>query len=188
MFEAPAKLLLGLLTGVVFGFLLQKGQVAKHSVVVRQLVLRDWTVAKVMGVAIAVGAVGVYALVAAGISHTSVKPAQMGGILAGAVCFGVGLAVLGHCPGTTVAAVGEGRKDALAGLAGMMVGAAVFVAGYPALHDLQRAVADLGKATWPSVTGTSPWPWILALGAVVTGLVALDRHRGHSTHVGHFSR
>ena len=58
MFDSPGKQILGLLTGVVFGFLLQKGQVAKHAVIVGQLLFRDWTVAKIMGTAVAVGTVG----------------------------------------------------------------------------------------------------------------------------------
>ena len=177
MFDTPSKLLLGLATGVVFGFLLQKGQVTKPSIIVKQLLLRDWTVAKIMGTAIAVGALGVFAMVALGWTELSVKPAHLGGILIGALCFGVGLAVLGYCPGTTIAAVGEGRRDALAGLAGMGVAAVAFVAGYPFIKDLQHAIADWGKATWPSVTHTSPWPWVIAIAASLAALYAFDRRR-----------
>lgn len=36
MFDSPKKLLLGLATGIVIGVLLQKGQVAKYSVIVGQ--------------------------------------------------------------------------------------------------------------------------------------------------------
>lgn len=177
MFESPTRLLLGLVTGIVFGVLLQKGHAAKHSVIVGQLVFRDWTVVKIMGTAVAVGAVGMYALVAAGVTQVDVKPAEMGGVLLGALCFGVGLAVLGYCPGTTVAAAGEGKRDAVAGIAGMLVGAGAFVATATRLRGLQRAVADWGKATWPSVTGTSPWLWVVGVAAAAGAVYALDRWR-----------
>ena len=59
MFEEPVKLLLGLITGIVFGFLLQKGQVAKFQAILGQLLLKDLTVLKIMATAIAVGAIGV---------------------------------------------------------------------------------------------------------------------------------
>lgn len=72
MFDTPLKLALGLGTGVVFGFLLQKAQVAKYRVILGQLLLRDWTVAKTMLTAVAVGAVGVYALVAAALAMRAV--------------------------------------------------------------------------------------------------------------------
>jgi hypothetical protein len=69
VFDAPDKLLLGLVTGVVFGVLLQKGRVAKFPVIVGQFLLKDWTVAKIMGTAVVVGAVGVYALAGASARH-----------------------------------------------------------------------------------------------------------------------
>lgn len=169
MFDSPGKLALGLLTGLVFGFVLQKSRASKHSVIVGQLLLRDWTVAKIMGTAIAVGSVGVYALVAAGMTTPAIKPVQLGGILTGAALFGVGLALLGYCPGTTVAAAGEGRRDALAGIAGMLVGAAAFVVGWRHLEPVQKGIVDAGAVTWAAITGTPTWPWVLGL-ALAGGL------------------
>ncbi len=55
MFDSPEKLLLGLLTGIAFGVLLQKGRVAKFAVIVGQFLLKDWTVVKIMGTAVVVG-------------------------------------------------------------------------------------------------------------------------------------
>ena len=43
MFDSPLKLLLGFITGLAFGVFLQKGRVAKHSVIVGQLILRDFS-------------------------------------------------------------------------------------------------------------------------------------------------
>ncbi|MGK2904831.1 MAG: YeeE/YedE family protein, partial [Desulfuromonadales bacterium] len=34
--------------GLAFGFLLQKGGVGKYNVLIGQLLLQDWTVAKIM--------------------------------------------------------------------------------------------------------------------------------------------
>jgi uncharacterized protein len=169
MFDTPDKLLLGLFSGLIFGFLLQKGRVAKYHVIVGQLLLRDATVIKIMGAAIVVGAIGVYALVGAGWASLHVKPLLLGGILLGAVLFGIGLSVLGYCPGTSVTACGEGRRDAMVGVAGMLTGAAVFVFAFPALQPLIRAGGDHGKMTLASATDASPWLWItlLAVGLAV---------------------
>ena len=176
MFDSPDKLLLGLATGVVFGFLLQKGRVAKFPVIVGQFLLRDWTVVKIMGTAVVVGAVGVFALVAAGHAGLHVKPLLLGGVLSGGVLFGVGLAVLGYCPGTTVAACGEGRRDAVAGLLGMFAGAFGFVAAWPALQPVINGLGDAGKVTLPDLTGTSPWLWVGGL-AALGGVAALTFRR-----------
>ena len=163
MFDSPEKLALGLLTGIVFGFLLQKGRVAKFEVIVGQFLFKDWTVVKTMGTAVVVGAVGVYALVLADMASLHVRPALLGGVLTGAVCFGIGMAVLGYCPGTSIAGCGEGRRDAMVGVAGMFAGAALFVAMFPTLQPLINGLGNLGEVTLPDVTSTSPWMWVSAL-------------------------
>jgi uncharacterized membrane protein YedE/YeeE len=181
MFDAPWKLALGLATGIMFGFLLQKGQVAKYQVIMGQLLLKDWTVAKIMGTAVLVGSVGVYALVEGDLASLHIKPALLGGVLTGAVLFGIGMAVLGYCPGTSVAACGEGSRDAMFGVLGMLVGAGVFVALYSALQPLIHALADWGKLTLPEVFGVSPWLVIgglVAVGVLVIWL-AKSRPRRH---------
>ena len=180
MFDSPERLLLGLFTGILFGILLQKGRVAKFSVIVGQFILRDWTVAKVMGTAIAVGSVGVYALVTSGHATLHIKPFLLGGVLLGGVCFGIGMAVYGYCPGTGVAACGEGKPDAMVGVLGMLTGALIFVATYPLLQPIISGLGNMGKMTLPEMTGTSPWLWIAGiLGGGIT-LTALMCCRGTS--------
>lgn len=169
MFDTPGKLLLGLVTGFAFGFLLQKGRVAKYEVILGQLLMRDWTVAKIMLTAIAVGAVGVYGMHALGWVGLHVKPLQLGGIVVGALLFGIGMAVLGYCPGTSVAACGEGRRDAIVGAAGMLTGALVYVLAYPVLRPLIQA-GNYGALTVQQATGTSPWFWVAALLVIVLGV------------------
>jgi len=162
MFEPVPRLLLGLFTGVLFGFLLQKGRVAKYRVIVGQFLLRDWTVVKVMGTAVVVGAAGIYLLRPLDFASLHVKPVMLGGVLLGGALFGIGMGLLGYCPGTCVAACGEGRKDAVAGIVGMLLGAVVFVFGYPWLTGLMQW-GDMGELVFPSVTGTSPWLWVAVL-------------------------
>ena len=162
MFDAPEKLILGLATGIVFGFLLQKGRVAKFDVIVGQLLLKDATVVKIMATAVAVGSVGVYALVSMGYATLHIKPALLGGVLLGGLLFGIGLAVLGYCPGTGVAASGAGQRDAMVGVAGMLSGATVYVLGYPNLKPVIESIADWGKVTLPqgrwAVIPAACWP------------------------------
>ncbi len=163
MFEGPEKLLLGLLSGILFGFLLQKGRVAKFRVIVGQFLLKDWTVVKVMLTAVAVGAVGVWAMLALGLTTLHIKPAAFGGVVAGGLLFGAGMAIFGYCPGTSVAACGEGRRDAMVGVVGMLVGAFIYVVAYPALQGLITGFGDWGKVTVADVTGLSPWIFVAAI-------------------------
>jgi uncharacterized protein len=175
MFESVDKLALGLITGLMFGFLLQKGRVAKFEVIIGQFLLRDWTVVKTMGTAVVVGAIGVYALIAADVATLHVKPALLGGVLIGAVCFGIGMAIFGYCPGTSIAGCGEGRRDAMVGVAGMLVGAAVYVAAYPWLQPLIKGWGNWGEITLADATHTSPWVWIAGLAFIGLAAFLADR-------------
>ena len=174
MFDEPIKLALGLVTGILFGVLLQKGQAAKYQVIMGQLFLKNWTVVKIMLTAVVVGSIGVWALVNMGYATLHVKPAALGGVLLGGALFGSGLAIFGLCPGTSVAACGEGHRDAVFGVLGMFAGALAYVAFYPSLQAVSKSLPDWGKVTLPEVTGTSPWLWIaglIVIGAVVAWLL-----------------
>lgn len=148
---STGKRVLGLATGLAFGALLQRGRLSRHEVILKQLLLDDGYVVKTMATAVAVAALGLYALERKGITQKDVKPMKVGGITLGAVLFGSGLAVAGYCPGTSVAALGEGRRDALATVLGMLAGAGAFVALYPRVAPIIEAGGDLGKRTVPSV-------------------------------------
>lgn len=180
MFEPIGRLALGLLTGIVFGVLLQKGRVAKYRVILGQFLLKDWTVLKIMGTAVVVGALGIYALLPTGAVALHVKPLEWGGILIGGLCFGAGMATLGYCPGTGVAACGEGRQDAYVGVLGMLVGAGLYVAVYPSLTAFLQRFGGEGKITLPEITGTSPWIWIAGLIVIATAVMLLLRRRHES--------
>ena len=163
MFDPVWKLALGLLTGMIFGLLLQKGKVAKFHVIVNQFLFRDWTVVKIMGTAVIVGSIGVYALLAVDAVSLHIKPLIWFGVVVGGICFGVGMAIFGYCPGTSVAACGEGRRDAVAGVFGMLLGAGLYVVIFPQLSALRSRWGDAGKITIPQWTATSPWLWISAI-------------------------
>jgi uncharacterized protein len=176
--DSPSKLALGLGTGVVFGTLLQKARIGRYDTIVDQLLLRDFTVAKVMATANVVGAAGVYALVHKGRAALDIKPLRPVALVVGGVMFGSGLAMLGYCPGTSLAAVGAGQRDAIAGVLGMLAGAALFVRVFPRIEPALEA-GDRGKVTLPKATRTSPWPWIAGMAAaVVAATVAGDVFRG----------
>lgn len=187
LMESPARLLLGLVTGIVFGVLLQKARVAKYRVIVGQFLLRDWTVLRVVATAIIVGGAGVYLMRDLGMVTLHIKPTLVAGILVGGVLFGFGMALLGYCPGTSMAAMGEGRRDAAAGVLGMLAGAFIHVALYTFWRPLVYGGPNLGEQTLATATRSNPWLWValIALGGVLAHAVVMKRevwHRGvHKT-------
>ena len=162
-----AQLVLGLVTGIVFGFLLQKGQVTEYGVILGQLLLTDFTVVKVMLTAVLVGMIGVYAMKSLGAARLHCRMGSVGATVAGGLVFGAGFATLGYCPGTAAAAVGAGAMDALVGMVGMVAGAGLFARIYP---RLDRTILNRGKfpaVTIPELLHLPPWVVVVAVAILI---------------------
>ena len=145
------QLALGLLFGLAFGFLLQKGGVAKYHVLIGVLLLEDFTVIKVMLSAIVVGMIGVFALYALGLVKLHIKPTRYAANILGGLMFGVGFALLSYCPGTGAAALGQGNFDALAGVLGLMAGSYLYAESSGCLGRTVLKWGDRGKLMLPGV-------------------------------------
>jgi uncharacterized membrane protein YedE/YeeE len=161
---------LGLATGVLFGFLMQKGRVLRFDKQVGAMLLKDMTIIKFMLSAILTGMIGVLVLSNEGFISISHKPMNLGAVLMGGVLFGAGWAVMGFCPGTSIGALGEGRWHAIFAAAGMIAGAALYAELYPVLKQSVLAWKDFGKIGLPEVTGVSQWVIAAALWACVIAL------------------
>ena len=165
-------LLYGLVTGILFGFFLQKGRVLRYDKQLGALRLMDMTIVKFMLSTVLVGMVGVYILKDLGLVKLSVKPTNLGANIIGGLIFGAGWGLLGYCPGTSAGALGEGRWDSLWGILGMLVGAAVFAEVYPALKTSILTWGKLGKITLPQVLGVNHW---VIVPIFIVGALALFR-------------
>ncbi len=164
-----STLVYGLITGIIFGFLLQKGRVIRYDKQVGALLLEDMTIVKFMFTTILVGMVGVYLLKDLGLVKLAVKPTVLGGNIIGGLVFGAGWALLGYCPGTSLGAVGEGRWDGIWGILGMLVGAALFSEAYPGLKNSVMKWGVYGKITIPEILGINHW--VVAAVLVAAGIL-----------------
>ena len=171
-------LIYGLITGILFGFLLQRAQVLRYDKQLGALRLLDMTIVKFMLSSVLVGMIGVYVLKDLGLTALSVKPTVLGGNIIGGLIFGIGWALLGYCPGTSLGALGEGRWDGLWGILGMLAGAALFAEVYPTLKATILTWGDYGKITLPEVLGINHWFLILlfVIGGIL--LFRLFEHKG----------
>src|SRR3990172_7488734 len=134
----------GLVTGMIFGFLLQKGRVLRFDKQIGALRLIDATIFKFMGSSVLVAMVGVYLLRDLGLAQLDLLPTVLSKNIAGGLLFGVGWALLGYCPGTSAGALGEGRWDALFGALGMVLGAVIMGELYSAAKEATPWRGDFG--------------------------------------------
>lgn len=151
--NGPKQLVLGLIFGIVFGFLLQKGGVAKYDILLGALFLTDFTVMKIMLTAIAVGMIGIFSMHGLGLVQLHVKPTRYAANIIGGLIFGIGFALLGYCPGTGAAALGQGNYDAIAGIMGLLAGSYLYaeLSGY--LDSTILKWGNRGRIMLPDLMG-----------------------------------
>ena len=173
---AAPKLLAGVVFGLAFGFLLQKGGVGKFNILIGQLLLQDWTVAKIMLTAIVVGMAGVFALHHFAQVNLHIKPTRIGSNIIGGLLFGAGFALMGYCPGTAAAALGQGSWDALFGMAGLVAGSWIFAEFSASLKMTLEKWGDLGKVLLPDLLHVPRGVFVVIFAVLLTvGLFALER-------------
>ena len=170
---AAPKLLAGVIFGLAFGFLLQKGGVGKFHILIGQLLLQDFTVAKVMLTAIVVGMIGVFTLHHFAQVNLHIKPTRIGANIIGGLVFGAGFALMGYCPGTAAAALGQGSWDALFGMTGLVAGSWIFAELSGWTKRTIEKWGDLGKVLLPDLLRVPRGVFVVGFAVVLTTLLVL---------------
>lgn len=170
-----AKLLLGLFSGMAFGFVIQRVGATDPDRMTRAHLMLDADIPRFMLAAVALSALGLFGLQAAGVGRTMVLPTSLVATGLAAVIFGIGWGLCGYCPGTTWAAVGEGRLDAFFALVGGLAGAAVFAHLHERLIPLLYDPTNLGQLTVTDVVGNRALALVVVLIALVAGIYLIGR-------------
>jgi hypothetical protein len=166
----------GLLMGIVFGFALEKSRVFEPGIIVGQMKLRNWIMLKVFLTAVATGAVVLAFLNGFGFVKLQPKAALYAADIVGGLILGAGIALAGACPGTTLAQIGVGYRDAIFTLLGGLFGAVAFSYAQPWLAT--SLIGTGPKLIFTDLAGIPYWQGALALAAVMTViLVLMERAR-----------
>jgi hypothetical protein len=174
-----AQIVLGLLFGIMFGFLLQKGGVTDYNVITGQLLLTDYTVVKLMLSAVIVGMIGFHLLKHFGYVQSHAAEGSIGSNVIGGLIFGVGFALLGYCPGTVAGAVGTGALDALfGGMVGLLVGAGFFAEMYPMIKSRILTWGKFPAVTVPEFLHLNVWIVIILMEVFMIGFLVLLEYFG----------
>ena len=122
-------LIFALVTGIMFGFLLERAGFGNARKLVEQFYFTDMRMMKVLFTAIITAMLGIFWLsyfqvldiTQIYINGTYLWPQILGGVL-----FGFGFVICGLCPGTSCVAAFTGKLDGIAVLAGMFAGIILF--------------------------------------------------------------
>jgi len=167
-FGEGTSLILAVLIGIGFGFLLERAGFGSARKLVSQFYLNDLAVFKVMFTAIVTAMVGVTLLAWVGwldLSMVYMVPTYLLPQIAGGLILGAGFVIGGYCPGTSVAATATGRIDGLVYGLGLFAGMFVFAELFPWLKGFYEYGA--GEAI------TIPEAFGLSRGVVVGAVVAM---------------
>ena len=176
-------ILLGLATGIVFGFALEKSRVFEPGIIVGQMQFRSFIMLKIFLAAVVTGLVALAVLNGAFGVKLYLKPLLLKADLIGGLILGIGIAISGACPGTTLAQIGAGYRDAFSTLAGGIAGAICYGYLEPPITAFFAEKGD--KISFDKLLGLPFWLTALLLAALLAaGLMALKRWRPWADEVG----
>src|SRR5258705_10666512 len=157
-------------TGVVFGFVLQRGGFCLTRAISNAALAGDTAILRAYVLALLVAMAGVQVILTFELVAIPVRQLHWLSNLVGGALFGVGMILSGGCSGSTWYRVGEGAVGAGVILFGFAIGATTVAVGAldPLRRALQRPVITTGPGAAPTlanVTGLSPWIVIAVLAA-----------------------
>jgi len=166
----------GLLSGVLFGYVLENAGFASPRKLTAQFRLTDWSVFKVMFTAVIVAAIGLYGAMALGLMQSNgiyIPTTFFWATLTGGALIGAGMAVGGYCPGTSTVALASGRLDGLLFMTGMVIGTGLFAQVFEPIKDFYLAAAGPRGQTLTQLFGLPAWAVIAVLIMIAVGGFAL---------------
>lgn len=167
-------IIIGLATGIVFGFALEKSRVFEPGVIIGQMQLRNFLMLKIFLAAVVTGLVVLAVLNGLFGVKLHLKPLLWRADLIGGLILGVGIVLSGACPGTSLAQIGAGYRDAWFIVVGGVAGATAY--GYLDA-PIMALLAETGdKVAIDQLVGAPFWVAALALAALlVVLLVVIER-------------
>lgn len=177
-------ILTGLSMGVVFGVALEKSRIFEPGVILGQFQLRNFIMLKVFLTASATGLIALALLNGMGAIDLYPKATFYAANLMGGLIFGAGMALAGACPGTVLAQIGAGYKDAWGVLIGGIAGAFAFGFFHPTIKP-DLLTGGPGKVTYADLTGLPFWLLaLIAAGLLVAVIAGLERRRPWRSELG----
>ncbi len=161
----------GIILGLIFGYILENAGFGSGCKLTAQLRFKDWAVFKVMFTAILVSAGGLYLLQGLGliaVDSMFIPSVMLWGTTLGGVGIGIGMAVGGYCPGTSVVALMSGKIDGLLFLLGIGIGTLGVISVFSSIEGWAWKQVGPDGLTLPQLLHLPAWAvWGLLFAVLV---------------------
>jgi len=146
------------LLGMGFGFALESSGFSSSRKIIGTFFGYDFVVVKVFFTAAIVSSLGLLYLSYLGLldySQLYIQPTFLASAIVGGIIMGIGFALGGFCPGTSLCAAAVGRIDGLVFFGGMFIGVFLFSESFPLFENIYYS-GSMGAKKINSVFGISP--------------------------------
>lgn len=171
---------LGLFSGIAFGFVIQRVGATNPDKMARAHLMIEPQIPQFMLTAVLFSALGLLGLRAFGVGTVNPLPLSIVATGLAGLLFGVGWGATGYCPGTTWAAAGEGRMDAVFALLGGLAGSAGFAHVHETLIPRLYLPSNQGPVTLYDWVTQPALAAILLVAVFGGGVVAIGKLWGRT--------
>ncbi len=162
--------LFAVIIGMGFGFALESSGFSSSRKIIGTFFGYDFVVVKVFFTAAIVSSLGLLYFSYLGLVDFStlyIQPTFLTSAIVGGIIMGIGFAMGGFCPGTSLCATAVGRIDGLVFLGGMFIGVFLFSESFPLFENMYYTGSEGAKMV-NTVFGISPelFTFFLVLAAI----------------------
>jgi uncharacterized membrane protein YedE/YeeE len=191
-------MLSGLVVGIIFGFVLQRGRFCMNSAFRDIILMKEYTLLKAVALAIVVQMIGFHLMATMGYIQLYPKTLFWGAMIVGGFIFGIGMVLAAGCASGTTYRVGEGMMGSFVALLGLMIGGVITSGGalielksylQPTEGALKAITTDnpgsyVGNSnlTLANVFNLDPWIFV-AIIAIIILAVLIWKRGGEETKV-----
>ena len=164
-------ILVALIIGILFGFVLQRGRFCMNSALRDPLLLQDYSLMKGVGVALCVEMIGFALLSLFPQISLAPKSLYLMPMLLGGFVFGIGMVLAGGCASGTTYRVGEGMMGSMVALVGIAIGVVMVQLGF--FKEINAFMKALTPAQDLVIGGDFNWIVMLIVGSIGIALLAI---------------
>ena len=181
----------GLVVGIIFGFVLQRGRFCMNSAFRDIILMKEYTLLKAVALAIVVQMIGFHLMATMGYIQLNPKTFYWGAMIVGGFIFGVGMVLAAGCASGTTYRVGEGMMGSFVALLGLMIGGVITSGGalmelksylQPTEGVLKAVTADNpglyvknSNLTLANVFGLDPWIFVIIISIIIVAVLIWKR-------------